>query len=208
MIVFLTELDAAMTARVTPLLGAHRVVRNLAELRQAEGTGLFSFSTSIIVPSDVLRRFDGAAYNLHAASPEYPGRDPHHWAVYDGATRYGATLHQMTPRVDDGPIIDVEWFDVEAGTMPPQLLAAANAAALRLLARVAPQLQRSGALVVDPDLRWTGVKRTRADFLAMCRLPPDILAAEFAHRVRAFDSPNHDNLSVTLHGRTFRLERP
>ena len=145
MIVFLTELDAAMTARVTPLLGAHRVVRNLAELRQAEGTGLFSFSTSIIVPSDVLRRFDGAAYNLHAASPEYPGRDPHHWAVYDGATRYGATLHQMTPRVDDGPIIDVEWFDVEAGTMPPQLLAAANAAALRLLARVAPQLQRSGA---------------------------------------------------------------
>lgn len=208
MIVFLTELDAAMTARVTPLLGAHRVVRSLAELRAATGTMLFSFSTSIIVPPDILRRFDGAAYNLHAASPEYPGRDPHHWAVYDGATRYGATLHQMTPRVDDGPIIDVEWFDVEAGTMPPQLLAAANAAALRLLARCAPLLQRSGALVVDPDLRWTGVKRTRADFLAMCRLPPDISAAEFVRRVRAFDSPNHDNLSVTLHGRTFRLERP
>lgn len=208
MIIFLTALDAAAAARVTPLLGAHRVVRNLAELRQAEGTGLFSFSTSIIVPPDILRRFDGAAYNLHAASPEYPGRDPHHWAVYDGATRYGATLHQMTPRVDDGPIIDVEWFDVAPGTTPARLLAEANEAALRLLGRVAPQLQRPGTLVIDPALRWTGAKRTRADFLAMCRLPSDISAAEFARRVRAFDSPNHDNLSVTLHGRTFRLERP
>ncbi len=208
MIIFLTELDAATAAQVTPLLGAHQLVRSLAELRQAVGTTLFSFSTSIIVPPDILRRFDGAAYNLHAASPEYPGRDPHHWAVYDGAPRYGATLHYMTPRVDDGSIIDVEWFDVAVGTTSMQLLAEANKAALRVLARVAPLLDRPGALAAHPDWRWSGVKHSRADFRAMCRVPPDVTAAEFERRVRAFDVPGYDNLSVVLHGRTFRLERP
>lgn len=208
MIVFLTDFDVTAAAQVTPWLGAYQLVRSLAELRAAVGTTLFSFSTSIIVPPDVLQRFDGAAYNLHAASPEYPGRDPHHWAVYDGAMRYGATLHQMTPRVDDGPISAVEWFEVGAGTTPVRLLAEANVAALRLLARVAPLLGRPGMLVPDPALRWTGVKHTRADFLAMCQVPLDISAAELARRICAFDSPNHHNLSVMLHGRRFFLERP
>lgn len=207
MIFFLTNLDAARADAVASLLGSHRLVRDLDALNPAAGDVLLSFSTAIIVPPDILRRFGGAAYNLHAASPEYPGRDPHHWAVYDGATRYGATLHHMTPRVDDGSIIDVEWLDVAAGITPVRLLAEANQAALRLLARVAPLLDRPGALLPHPDWRWSGVKRTRADFHAMCRLSPDITAAELERRVRAFDVPGHDNLSLELHGRTFHLRR-
>jgi methionyl-tRNA formyltransferase len=69
---------------------------------------LLSHSTSVIVPGKLLEPFGERALNIHAASPDYPGRDPHHFAVYDGVRRYGATLHRMARKVDAGAILDVE----------------------------------------------------------------------------------------------------
>jgi methionyl-tRNA formyltransferase len=73
---------------------------------------LISFSTSTIVPKWLINKLNGCAVNIHAASPQYPGRDPHHYAIYDQASEYGATMHYMTEKVDDGIIIDVEFFKV------------------------------------------------------------------------------------------------
>jgi methionyl-tRNA formyltransferase len=210
-IVFLTSLDAAACAPIVAQfgaqLGAVQIVRDLPTLVATQGRVLFAYATSVIVPPEILARYQGAAYNLHAASPQYPGRDPHHWAVYDGVTRYGATLHVMTPKVDAGAIIDVAWFDVAADATPQQLLLQADAAALRLIAQYGALLGRGIALTPQPALQWGGVKRTRADFLAMCCVPLDLSRTEFERRVRAFDDPNHANLTVALHDRIFRLQR-
>ena len=106
-IVFLTTSPEAVCDRLRKYLGDMVVVRDLNDLRQATGDVLLSFATSIIVPKEVIDRFPSGAYNIHAASPDYPGRDPHHFAVYEGATRYGATCHIMSAPVDEGPIVDV-----------------------------------------------------------------------------------------------------
>ena len=45
---------------------------------------LLSFGTNIIVPDWILKKRNLTALNVHSAPPEYPGRDPHHFAVYDG----------------------------------------------------------------------------------------------------------------------------
>ena len=166
-----------------------------------------SFGTSAIVPPDIFQRFRGA-YNLHAASPEYPGRDPHHFAIYEGASRYGATFHIMTESVDGGPIVDVEWFDVARGCSPAELLRLANAAGIKLLRRWGPRLQ-TGELPcqADPPIPWTGKKRRRSDFLAMCRLPLTITREEFERRFRSFDGAGYRNLTVELHGQVFRIEK-
>lgn len=206
-VVLLTDVSGALLAACGEALAGPRVARNLAQIDDdnADRT-LVAFGTSVIVPAAVLARFAGRAYNLHAASPDYPGRDPHHFAVYDAAKRYGATFHVMTERVDDGPIIDVEWIDVRKGITPRHLLALANDAGVRLLRRLGPRLV-AGEDLSPCDEQWGPTKRSRADFLRMCALDPAIDSAEFERRFRAFDGDAYDNLTIELHGRTFRIEK-
>jgi|GEM_PF-3587647 len=207
-VVFLSGTDQTLCDRAIECFGTSdvTVVRDRAALERADGDILFSFGSSLIVSAEILRRFDGRAYNLHAASPEYPGRDPHHWACYDGAVRYGATLHVMSKRVDEGPIVDVEWFDVAAGTTPAALLADANNAAIAVLRRNAGKMRGEAVLNTMQGTDWATMKHSRADLFAICQLPLDISAAEFFRRVHAFDGEAYQNLTISLFGRTFRIE--
>ena len=208
-IVFLSDMEGEDCIRALSYLGGPKctVVRDLKTLTAAQGQILLSFSTSVIVPPSIISRFTGGAYNIHAASPEYPGRDPHHWAVYEQATRYGATAHIMTAKVDDGPIVAVERFDVKPGVTPVALLAQANEAGFRLLERLGLLLQRHERPKPIARERWGSTKRSRADFLAMCRIDPAISREEFERRFHAFDGGNYDNLTLELHERIFRIEK-
>src|SRR6201999_3118070 len=76
---------------------------------------LIAFSSPVIVPPLVLAALGYGAYNFHPGPPEYPGWAPAHFALYDGATEFGATAHAMAERVDSGPIVDVVSFDVPSG---------------------------------------------------------------------------------------------
>lgn len=209
-IALLTDLaDDENLKRLTGIFGSRfRLYRSRNDLeRHGPEPTLLSFSTSVIVPQDIFERFPGGAYNLHAASPSYPGRDPHHWAIYDGATEYGATLHVMSKRVDDGPIIDAELFSVTPDEKPMALLERANAAAFQILARNAARLMGGKPIAPDSKFVWSGKKHSRKDFLDMCHLDASLSREEFDRRVRAFDVPHYNNLSITLHGHTFRLEK-
>src|ERR1700680_1920197 len=73
---------------------------------------LIGFVTSTIVPAPILQQRGFGGYNFHPGSPNYPGWVPAHSAIFDGATGFGATAHAMIERVDAGPIIDVELFDI------------------------------------------------------------------------------------------------
>src|ERR1700760_1090680 len=73
---------------------------------------LIAFSSPVIVPSLVLAALGYGAYNFHPGSPEYPGWAPAHFALYEGATEFGCTIHRMVERVDAGPIVEVETFDI------------------------------------------------------------------------------------------------
>lgn len=133
-----------------------------------------------IVPADVLSRYR-RAYNFHPGSPAYPGRDPHHWAIYDNAGTFGVTLHEMVARVDEGPIVHVEEFAVETHD-PAALRDKANLRAVAMVTSWGPRL-----LAETPTAKrtWCGTKHRRADLLAMCDLrglPDD----ERERRHRAF----------------------
>lgn len=202
-IVFLTSLDDRTCRPFLAALGDHIVVRSATELTAASGDILLSYGTSLIVPQDQLDRFR-AAYNIHAAPPDYPGRDPHHFAIYDGVKRYGATCHVMTSRVDEGPIVDVEWFDVAPEETPEGLLKRADLAAVTIIHKLGLRLQ-SGPLSPIGQT-WGSRKTKRSDFLAMCQIYPDISREEFDRRYRAFNSDHHNNLIIVVQGKTFRIE--
>ena len=158
---------------------------------------LISFSTSVIVPGKYLNHPGQVAVNIHAASPEYPGRDPHHYAIYDGAVEYGATMHYMTEKVDAGAIIAVELFPVEANIPPRKLMQQADASAWVLIEKLLSWIQQ-GVPLPQTDLVWSSVKRNRKDFLQFCKIEPNIEKAELDKRIRAFHVDGFTNLYTEI----------
>lgn len=167
---------------------------------------LVTFSTGVIIPENLLKRLERKNYNFHAGSPEYPGRDVHHFAVYYGTSRYGATAHELAARVDAGPIVGVEWFDVPSGMGPQTLRMMAVEAAHRLFERLIPIIV-NGTAIAPIGVEWGARKWTRKDFHAMCRIDPSMDQAEFERRHHAFDGGQYDNLTVEHFGHVFRIEK-
>ena len=212
-VILLTAYTGPALDRIRSALGLDQsfaVVQTLdALLAEPIGpeTSLISFGTGVIVPSDTLARLSRPAYNVHAASPDFPGRDPHHHALYRQAPRYGATLHLMEARVDAGPIVGAALFAVTVNARPSDLLAAASEAGLQLIERFGPRLLEPPPLPALPDVHWGPVKTRRSDLKRLSTVSCLMDEAEFERRYRAFDGGAHDNLTLRLHGRTFRIEK-
>ena len=75
---------------------------------------IFSFYYRALVPKEILLLPRLGAYNMHGALlPRYRGRACVNWAVLNGETRTGATLHVMTEKPDGGDIVDSEAVDIK-----------------------------------------------------------------------------------------------
>ncbi|WP_299075615.1 formyltransferase [uncultured Fretibacterium sp.] len=68
---------------------------------------IFSFYYRSLIPERVLRLAPLGAFNMHGSLlPRYRGRACVNWAVLNGETETGVTLHHMTARADRGRIVD------------------------------------------------------------------------------------------------------
>jgi len=187
------------------------VAGDLAELERALAKGtadcrLISFGSGTIVPAAVLGRLPGPAYNFHPGPPQYPGIFPSVFALYDQASEFGVTLHEMAAKVDSGPIVAVLNFPVPPTWDRLALDTATFGALMRLLEALAPDLADVRTKLPHVKQDWKSPKRLRQDFEALCRLPDGVTAEEFARRYRAVgEGPDHA-LTFTRFGRTFRLE--
>jgi Formyl transferase len=212
-LILLSPITGEALMRLAALFGAGVEIISVSDLEGLravavdKNTGLLSFGSSVILSSTDLARFTMPVYNLHAASPDFPGRDPHHHAIYRRSATYGATLHAMTARVDEGAIVAVEMFDVAHDDTPVTLLARANETGFRLIARLGSRLLEPAPLPALPSIVWGTVKTRRADMQRLARLSPLVSKSEFAHLHRAFDGDAHDNLTLELHGHLFRIDR-
>ncbi|PKH26265.1 bifunctional UDP-glucuronic acid oxidase/UDP-4-amino-4-deoxy-L-arabinose formyltransferase [Enterobacterales bacterium CwR94] len=67
---------------------------------------IFSFYYRQLLCADILDTASQGAFNLHGSLlPKYRGRAPLNWALVNGETLTGVTLHRMVPRADAGAIV-------------------------------------------------------------------------------------------------------
>ena len=86
------------------------------ELRTLAVDLLLNVHSLFILPDAVLEAPRLGAYNLHPGPlPAYAGLDVVSWAILNGETRHGVTIHRMVSRVDAGPIAYEASFDLGAG---------------------------------------------------------------------------------------------
>jgi len=167
---------------------------------------LVAFATPVIVPAHVLNGLGFGAYNFHPGPPHYPGWAPAHFALYEQASEFGATVHVMEERVDSGAIVSIVRFAI-----PPQIdVLGLEGLAYAHLAQLFWNLARKLACVSEPlpvsDLTWNSTKYSRHAYRTLCDIPLDISREDFERRLRVFGA-NHFGIAPTirLHGVEFKI---
>jgi methionyl-tRNA formyltransferase len=174
--------------------------------RDWSGDYIVSYLSRWVVPRRLLERATRAAINFHPASPEYPGIGCVNFALYEGASEYGATCHHMEARVDTGSIIAVRRFPVHADDSVATLLARTYARQRELFQEIAACLA-SGEPLPRSQEKWTRPPFTRRQFEALTRIRPEMGAAEVARRIRATTFGSFRPV-LELHGHTFVYAPP
>ncbi|MHB8347467.1 MAG: formyltransferase [Acidiferrobacterales bacterium] len=107
---------------------------------------LFSFYYRNLICQDILDIPPRGAFNMHGSLlPRYRGRVPVNWAVLNGETRTGATLHVMVRRPDAGDIVDQEEVPIGPSDSAQQVFARVTAAARQVLERQIDAIEAGNA---------------------------------------------------------------
>jgi methionyl-tRNA formyltransferase len=194
-IILLNQADNA--ARIAPFFQQQKpnlnvlVAETLDDLRNIppavlKTARLVSVCGTTIVPGAFLRSLGFSAYNFHPGPPIYPGWAPFNFAIYDGATSYGTTVHQMVDRVDAGPIIGVDFFQVAADASVRDLMKLITGSLKRQIEGFAGPLVNHTGVFPSLPIPWAPHNTTKKHVAARCAIPPDIEADELRRRIRAF----------------------
>lgn len=103
---------------------------------------ILSFYYRSMLPAVVLNLARRGALNMHGALlPCYRGRAPVNWAIANGETRVGATLHYMVDKPDAGAVVGQEAVPVGINDHALEVSLGVAAAAARVLERALPAMQ-------------------------------------------------------------------
>jgi len=162
----------------------------------------------VIVPANVLDQLTTPALNIHPGPPEFPGIYPSAFALYARSPFFGTTLHQMTAKIDDGPIIMAPRFPIPEGCTRADLDRLSYQHILKHLDIFLPVLISETAPPLSPIERWAPPYNSLADFKALCQIDLDLSKEDFDHRLRSLGiGPNH-GLELPFHGYNFRILPP
>lgn len=118
-----------------------------AHLAALEPDLLVSAAYARIVPEEVLAIPRIGAINVHPSLlPEYRGVLAVLWALYEGRTKVGVTIHQMTLPVDTGPTLAQASLDVTGDADPGEVKFALGDLAAPLLRETLEQIRASGQI--------------------------------------------------------------
>jgi len=128
-----------------------------ADLRAAVSAArpdfLFSFYYRHMLPADLLALAARGAYNVHGSLlPKYRGRVPTNWAVLNGETETGATLHEMVAKPDAGAIVAQTPVPILPDDTAAQVFDKVTVAAEQTLWRALPALLAGEAPHLPNDL--------------------------------------------------------
>ncbi|MDF7799469.1 bifunctional UDP-4-amino-4-deoxy-L-arabinose formyltransferase/UDP-glucuronic acid oxidase ArnA [Pontiellaceae bacterium B1224] len=115
-------------------------------IRAIEPDIIFSFYYRNMVKAPILGIPKHGCINLHGSLlPAYRGRCPVNWAIVNGETETGVTLHYMTPKADDGDIIAQREIEVSYEDSAKSLFKKTIAEAKTLLAETLPLIKNGTA---------------------------------------------------------------
>lgn len=167
---------------------------------------LISFLSPWIVPGRLLDRC-GVAINFHPASIDYPGIGCYNFALYEGASEFGAVCHHMLARVDTGRIVEERRFPL-LPTDTVETLKLRTMVTMLAMFHDLCSLIATGRPLPESERQWSRRPLTRREMNALKTIEPDMPEEEVARRIRAGTYPGYPGPSVTVGGHTFYYPVP
>jgi methionyl-tRNA formyltransferase len=125
----------------------------IAKVKAQRPDFLFSFYYRAMLAPALLATAPRGAFNMHGSLlPKYRGRVPVNWAIINGETETGATLHEMVEKPDAGRIVDQEAVPIGPDDLAVDVFGKVSGAAGRVLARSLPGLVAGTAALKAQDL--------------------------------------------------------
>ncbi|MBI2354291.1 MAG: formyltransferase [Deltaproteobacteria bacterium] len=126
---------------------------NVKRVRDIAPDFIFSFYYRNMIRPVVLEIPGQGALNLHGSwLPKYRGRVPVNWAVINGETETGATLHYMVEKPDAGDIVDQEKVEIAFSDTAHDVFHKVTDAAVAVIARAWPLLRDGKGARTPMDL--------------------------------------------------------
>ena len=128
----------------------------LAEAIEAAGANLVLLAGFMaILSADFVARFKNRIINIHPSLlPDLKGLDTHARALANGHARHGATVHIVTPVLDDGPVLLQAALTITADQSETELAARVLRLEHALYPFVTMALAREWLQIVDGVPRW------------------------------------------------------
>jgi methionyl-tRNA formyltransferase len=175
----------------------------LAAARELAPDFVLSFYYRHMLNREWLEIPSRGALNVHGSLlPAYRGRAPVHWAIINGETCTGATLHHMVNKPDAGEIVDREAFGIGADEDALSVSKKLAIAAEIVVARAMPKLIAGTAVSTPMDLSrgsYFGRRRPedgRIDWTQAAQRIHNLVRAVAAPFPGAFTDVNGSRLAV------------
>jgi methionyl-tRNA formyltransferase len=175
----------------------------VAKVKALRPDFLFSFYYRSMLSPALLATAPG--FNMHGSLlPKYRGRVPVNWAIINGETETGATLHEMVEKPDAGRIVDQEAVPILPDDQAVDVFRKVTGAAGRVLARSLPRLIDGSAVLRAQDLSagsYFGGRRPedgRIDWRAPAKRIHDLVRAV---------APPYPGAFTDFEGKTLRVLR-
>jgi methionyl-tRNA formyltransferase len=127
---------------------------NVERVRKIAPDFIFSFYYRNMIRPEVLDIPASGALNLHGSYlPKYRGRVPVNWAVINGESETGATLHYMVEKPDAGDIVDQEKIPIALTDTSYDVFIKVTDAAVSIIARAWPLLRDGKAARIPMYLK-------------------------------------------------------
>jgi UDP-4-amino-4-deoxy-L-arabinose formyltransferase / UDP-glucuronic acid dehydrogenase (UDP-4-keto-hexauronic acid decarboxylating) len=135
-------------------------------IRQLQPEVLFSFYYRHMLSRDIIDLAAKGAFNLHGSLlPAYRGRAPINWALINGETQTGLTLHCMTEKADAGDIVIQQKIAISATDNALSLYHKMTKLTSEMMAEILPEIIAATYTPrqQDPSLATYFRRRTAAD---------------------------------------------
>ena len=156
---------------------------------------LLSAAYARIVPESVLAIPKLGAINVHPSLlPDYRGVSAVWWALYEGRSQVGVTIHKMTVPVDTGPIIAQCTLGVNPESDPVTVWRALGELARPLLTETLETIRESGRVAGTPQPEGGSYRSQPQREARRLEIDWSQPADELVRRDRIF--PGHANIAA------------
>ncbi len=129
---------------------AHEFLQRIAAIKP---DFIFSFYYRNMLSPQLLSLASKGAYNMHGSLlPKYRGRVPINWAIINGESETGASLHEMVEKPDAGRLVGQQPVAIGPDETAAEVFAKVTVAATDVLDRELPKLLAGTAVLTPQNL--------------------------------------------------------